>query len=395
MNKKNVITGLWIGLFALVILSILLFKSPFAVSSLSTSTVYTPTFTNVQCAVVESNHIWSRDYASLQDSNGWATLYCSNGNMDVYTNQCALSLTTSTKIPTNVNSLYICPIGTSFADKDKKCNPPLTGAVGVIYYKPNQIILINMDAKFLGFIGGNLKTGEVTVNIASDWYGLRTVDSNNFLTTERTCNINNLRSTGTWLSSENSKAPSGILPFNAVINYISGQTPTISKNVITYNNQKVWTIGNRIAYPIATDDNGIRFVNLLNPLIAPDLICNPATPYCADDGKSFINIDTTAPTGSGKTCNELYGSFLNSYVPKSTNPSQICTMTCSNGALTYDQCKSIPTCNSGQTLNVNYDCVGIVNNKVSNIDLFPFYIAIGFLIGLILILIVAISKRRK
>ena len=158
---------------------------------------------------------------------------------------------------------------------------------------------------------------------------------------------------------QNAKAPNGILAFNQEMNYISSSQPAISKNVINYNGKQVWTIGNQQYCEIKKDEFGYRFVDISDCSTAKDIICNPALPYCSDDGTEIINIDSSGGSNNGKTCNELYGSFTNQFVPNPENPNQVCKVSCDGNKLIRSSCKAIPSCDKG-ILNTDYVCVSAI-----------------------------------
>ncbi len=229
----------------------------------------------------------------------------------------------------------------------------------------------------------------------ANWYGLKSIDSNNYLSKEVTCDVSRIQEQGyTFLQDDaEDAAPNGILPFNQIMNYVSAVSPAVSKNVILYEGDVVYTIGNKVAYPVEQDPDGVRFVNLNKPISAPDLICNPALPYCSDDGTEIMDLDTSDDENA-KTCNELYGSFVNQYIPNPDNSDIVCKFVCVDGKLESTDCKNIPDCEEG-IFNEKYECVvADVEDEDDGAILTPeiLYI-IGFF--LIVIMIMIVIKIRK
>lgn len=328
----------------------------FSITSLSANTVYIPVFSNTECTVIAPDYTETYDWADRQNSEGWITEYCSRNDHEVYTNKCELELVREEggffSSSAEVTDLYVCPVGTSFGDKDTKCSKK-NGVFGTFSFTNKELIFARARDSF-GF--GEVEENEIQIKKVANWYGLKSIDSNNYLAKEVTCDVSRIKNKGfTFLKEElNEKAPSGILEFNSVMNYISASRPTISKNVIEYKGKEVWTIGNQEYCNIKQDDDGIRFVDITDCKTANDLICNPALSYCSDDATTIINIDSTGT--EGKTCNELYGGFANQYVPNAENPKEVCKTSCVDDKLEKNSCKAIPECDEG-ILNSEYVCV--------------------------------------
>ena len=362
---------------------------------LSSNKVYTPVYTNTKCAVIKHDYTETYDWAKRSDSGGWITEYCSRNNHEVNAKKCSLEVqgidggTWSSQA--QITELYVCPIGTTFNEKESKCDK-LYGQLGTFSFTKDQFIIARAR-DFGGY--GEVETGELVIKKVANWYGLTTIDSNNYLSHQETCDVSRIKDKGfTFLSKDKEEsAPTGVLGFDMTMNYISAVTPTISKNIIQYNGKQVWTIGNQQYCNIKTDDEEIRFVDVTDCKTATKLICNPALPFCSDDGLKIINIDATG--SNGKSCNELYGNFLGQFVPKATDPKQICVSECQGGKLVQTSCKAIPKCDIG-TLNSKYECVtaDVYQDKGDEKeDYFPL-IAFGSLMLLLLILF-AKSQMKK
>lgn len=356
--------------------------------NLQQNVVYMPQFTTTQCTVIKNDHTIEYDWANRQDSNGWITQYCGRNNHDVYTNRCQFEITRTASSSFTPNaylrSFYICPIGTNFEDRNSQCRS-LDGSAGAISFTRDEFVL-SQAKNNLGL--RNVREGELKFKIVANWFGLRTIDSSNFLSQQVTCDVSRIQQRGfTFLKDEKEdKAPTGILGFDQFMNYVSGVSPAISKNVIQYRGNEVWTNGNQQYCNIKEDINGVRFVDVTDCNSAPSLICNPATPFCSDDGTEFINIDSTGGSTGGKTCNELYGSFVNQYVPNSQDPRQVCKASCgSDGKLELNQCKTIPNCQNGQILNSNYECVGANVENYEDVESDSFLFIVMFMTGIVLV----------
>jgi hypothetical protein len=389
-----------IGVLALIVVFGIVTTNQFSIGDLSKNQVYLPVFSNTECGVISSNHLVEYDFAQ-KDQNKWASFYCSRNDHDVYTNRCNIEFRANDGSfigeGSYINEVHLCPIGATFEEKEERCSQ-IHRVAGGISYESDEYMLVKATDRF-GF--GNLEEGDVTVRVLADWYGLRSIDSNNYLSKEVTCDISRITGAGYTLfkSEKEDKAPSGILPFNQVINYVSAVSPAVSKNVITYKGQTVYTTGNQVAYPVVEDVSGNKFVDLLDPIVAKEIVCNPALPFCSDDGTQFINLDGTDDDGNGKSCNELYGSFLNQYVPNPEDSSEVCKSRCNDdGELERRSCKDIPTCSDGQTLNSKYECVGAnvpVDNGSIPADKVILYIAIGVVAIALIMIVVRIAKDKK
>jgi len=362
----------------------------FSLTSLSSSTVYIPVFSNTECTVIANDYTETSDWAKKQDQNGWITEYCSRNNHEVYTNRCELEFIRESggifSSSAQITDFYVCPVGTSWSDRDTKCSRK-NGVAGAISFSNEQFVFARARDN-LGF--GEVDAGEIQIKKVADWYGLKSIDSNNYLSKEVTCDVSRIKEKGfTFLKEEiDKKAPSGILEFNAVMNYISSSRPAISKNIIQYNGKQVWTIGNQEYCNVKQDDDGIRFVDITDCKTATDLICNPALSYCSDDGTQLINIDSTGE--NGKTCNELYGGFANQYVPNPDNLKQVCKTRCVDGKLERTSCKFIPECNDG-ILNNEYVCVNAnvpQDGPQEDTSYLPLFILAGSII------LVGLSRKR-
>jgi hypothetical protein len=397
MKGKKSFLGTATLLIGLLILALLtLVSTSFNVTNvdLSRSTVYLPVFTNTECGVIDNAHVVNYDFAEEQNSDGWVEQYCSADNHNVYTDRCEIELFAKDNVfyGSYVTDLYKCPKNTDFSDRNTDCEE-LTKVAGGISFTRDEKLFIRARDNF-GF--GKVEKGDLEYNIVADWYGLKTIDSNNFLSKDVTCDVSRLVDSGFPILQKEAdeKAPNGVLEFEQVINYVSAFSPAISKNVILYNGLVVWTVGNGVVYPVEGDTNNYRFVNIKNPITAPDIICNPALPFCSDDGKEIINLDSTGGTDGGKSCEDLYGSFLNQYIPNPNNVNQVCQTTCgSDGILKATNCKNIPNCPTG-TLNANYECVDAnvpQEGKPFTVSAELLYI-IGFFI--IAILVMVIIKQR-
>lgn len=361
-RKKSGYENFAIALLLLALAGVLYFGSTqlFSVGlDLQSDTVYLPVFTNTECAVIEPDYTETYDWNARQNGDGWITEFCSRNDHEVYTNRCELELQredqgTFTSSP-YITDMYVCPIGTEFSERNQECSR-INGAFGTFSFDSDEFIIARARDSF-GF--GEVEPNEIKIKKVANWYGLKTIDSNNFLSKEVTCDVGRIQEKGfTFLNSDaQEKAPSGVLEFNQVMNYVSAVSPAVSKNVIQYEGRVVWTTGNEVAYPVETDPDGVKFVNLKDPISAPDLICNPALPYCSDDGTELINIDSSGGEDGGKTCNEIYGGFTDQYIPNPNNPNKVCKTRCgSDGVLEPYACKTIPECETG-TLDENYECV--------------------------------------
>jgi len=393
-KKTKTTTILGFGLLAVLLLVVGFYSQTFSAIDLQRDTVYIPVFTNTECGVVVPDHEVAYDYADKQDNNGWASFYCSYKDHDVYTNRCVMELEASDGafLGSYITEIYKCPVGTAWEDRKDDCVDIRVG--GSISYDPDQFLLLKAK-EGLGF--GTVDEGDITITVVSNWYGLKSIDSNNFLSKEYTCDISRLQEAGFTLLKEerDAVAPEGTLAFNGVINYISAQRPSVSKNIIQYEGNIVWTIGNGEVCPVKQDINGIRFVDVSDCSTATEIICNPALPFCSDDGTEVINIDTTGGTAGGKSCSEIYGSFVNTYVPTANDPTVVCQYECADGNLKPDSCKKIPSCSEG-TLNDEYVCVTANvpqgDDDSSPLDPTLVFIVLGFIVVVLVMVAVKVKK---
>ena len=358
--------------------------------NLDTNTVYEPRFTSLQCGVIEPDFSIDYDLSKRVDSNGWTKEYCSLGDHNVYTNRCELEIyrfseKTVFSIASQVDQIFVCPINAKFENRLSECEK-LASNKGTISYNPNQYILIH--AYEPGF--GVIEEGELLLRKVADRYGLIIEGSNNYLMNEDSCDISRIIETGyTYLTKDAEfKAPNGVLLFNQEMNYVSESSPTISKRVIIYEGKLVWTQGNREYCNIAKDVNGIRFVNLLDCKFAEDLICDPGSPLCSDDGTSFTDFGA-----SGKTCNELFGSFLGQETPNPEDISEICKTRCGvDNELELYSCRDIPKCDANEVLSTNYKCVTVSVPDVEPPEEESSYLYLGLLAGGILL--AGVSRKK-
>lgn len=396
-KKRNRAGVLLIGLFAVILMGVVVYNQAFSVGDLSSDVVYTPVFSHTECAVIASGYTETYDWYERDDDNGWITEYCSRNDHEVYTDKCDLRFNRADQgfftLKAEIKTVYVCPLSVSFSKKNSDDCRKIDGALGAISFSRDEVVY----AQATDLIGG-VDKDEIQIKKVADWYGLRNVDSNNYLSKGVTCDVSRIKDRGfTFLKEEKEKkAPSGVLPFNSVMNYISAQSPTISKNIISYKGEAVWTVGAGEVCNLAYDDNGIKFVNLQDCYSAPDVICNPALPYCSDDGTSLTSIDA-----SDKSCDEVYGSFLNDYIPAAKDPTTVCQYTCSGGVLKPVSCKKIPECKVG-VLNDDYECVTAnVPRDVAGFGVDPtlLFILLGFVVVILLMIVVRIMRdkggRRK
>lgn len=397
-KKKNTKTIIAMGFLAVIVLILGVYLQTLSVVDLKRDTIYQPEFSRIKCAVIENDHVVNYDLVNRLDSNGWATEYCGRGDHEVYTKQCDLTLTRGSRW-LNYVELYQCPYDNTF-DECKQKENSITGTEGRVIFTKDEKIIMKPISGFLGL--GKLKAGDITYQKISNRYGLESISGNNFLVRENSgCNVANIGSKQTILKTDaNAISPSGILNFDQVIQYVSGSYPVVSKNIIQYNGEVVWTVGNGEVCRLTQDVDGIRFVNMLDCFPAQEIICNPALPYCSDDGTQIINIDSTGGDDGGKTCNELYGNFVNTYVPNPSNHNEVCLYSCGNdGKLNQDSCKKIPVCKDNEMLNTDYVCVTSVvppiddgTNDLANPTLI--FIVLGFVL-IILIMVIIKMKQSK
>lgn len=396
-SNKSIIA---IGFLAFMVLLLGVYFQPFSVVDLRQDTIYQPEFSRIKCAVIENDHIAQYDMLDRINEDKWATEYCGRGDHEVYTKQCDLALIRGSNSWVNIADIYKCPYDSTFEECTQK-QYELTGVAGRLIFSTDEKIVMKPLTSWFGL--GKLKQNEIVYQKISNRYGLESISGNNFLVRENSgCNVENIGSKQTIFKTDaDAISPNGILLYDQVIQYVSGSYPVVSKNIIQYKGEVVWTIGNSEACRLTQDVNGVRFVNMMDCFRANDLICNPALPYCSDDGTEIINIDSTGGNDGGKTCNQLYGNFVNTFVPNPSNSNEVCQYSCGNdGKLNQDSCKRIPVCGENEMLNTDYVCVTSVvppikNDKTDFADPTLIFIILGFVLVILTMVVVKMKQGRN
>ncbi len=383
--------------------------------SLLGDAVYEPVFGNLQCAKTDrpTQDLYYYPYGKgnnikidVQDINGNSIrtissmdIECSRGLDSVYTNQCRVEAKLGTDDWASMRTTdYLCDYNQFNTNVCQKLN--VKGFTDSWTYvtdlSRDQVLKVRDITKTtLGF-SREITKGEIVFRIKRDEYGLISL-TNGRLEKANSCDLQDiLRATSNRdiLSKDFSKAKidgkikGSELEFGQFINYVIGWTQiTESKRIIE--NKKFYTFGNGKKYPIITGESGRKYVDLQNPINAPNIICDPALLYCINEGTK-IDIQF----GKEDTCKDGVD-LIDGWLPSTEKNNHVANRVCKNGNWVEINVKPIPECSGDKPiLNSNYECVAGTQKESARDgeDLKENYLPLLILAGSIVL--ITLSRRR-
>lgn len=343
--------------------------------------IFVPQFSSISCEKTDKPVDPLK--FSIADGQNYLDVPCSASPDHVYTNKCEVSLQTPSWW--FGADYYVCPASETDVTKCQKIGGvtnQASVAPGLTEITRDQVLRVrNIHVGLFGL--GGIKAGDLVAFSRRDEYGL--VNNNEgFLVKENSCDLKDIfigQNTDVLTSALDKASSDGrvigtTLGFGQVINYVSSFGGKVSSlNII--DNGQFYSIGNGVKYPIVVGSSGNKYVDLTNPTLDSTLICNPALPYCSNDGRK-INEDF----GAQKVCNPATD-LIPGFVPSSSASNTVCQRTCSTaGQWVESGCKSIPKCTPDKpVLDSDYNCVaGTFRTSTSSSgspDFIPLF-ALGF-----------------